>query len=173
MTFLYRENQRFRQWWLWLILAINCILVGFVFFKQVVRSVPVGDNPIPNTWLILITSLLALIVLFFWRAELRIRITYDEINMRFHPMYSKKFFWDEIKSAEVIRYDFVGYGLRLYTKYGSVFNISGRWGLAIELHSGTKFLIGTQRPDSLRAVVETIMKQRSQTRPSNNSNASQ
>ena len=161
MTFLFRENQRFTQWWLWLVLGINCILVGFVFFKQIIQDEPVGSKPMPNAWVIFFAVLTALILLFFWMMELRTRITNDEIRMRFYPLYSKKFFWDEIKTAEVIRYDFVGFGLRLYTKYGSVFNTRGRWGLAIELHSEAKFLIGTQKPDSLRTIVETKMKRNS------------
>ena len=165
MTFLFRENQRFTQWWLWLVLAITCILVGFVFFKQIIQGEPVGSKPMPNAWVIFFAILTALILLFFWMMELRTRITNDEIQMRFYPLYRKKFFWDEIKTAAVIRYDFVGYGLRLYTKYGSVFNTGGRWGLAIELHSGAKFLIGTQRPDSLRTIVETKMKRTSRPRP--------
>lgn len=161
MAFLFNENQRFTQWWLWLILGINCILIAFVSYKQLIQGIPVGSKPMPNAWVIFLSAITVVILVFFWVMELRTRITYDELQIRFFPMYRKKFFWDEIKSAEVIRYDFVGYGLRLYTKYGSVFNTTGRWGLAIELHSGSKFLIGTQRPESLKAVVETIMNRHS------------
>lgn len=160
MSFLYFEKQSFTQWWLWLVLGITSILVAFVFFKQMIQGVPIGNNPMPNAWVIFFTVMTVLIFIFFWIMELRTRITHDEIQIRFYPMYRKHFFWDEIKTAEVIRYDFVGYGLRLYTKYGSVFNTTGRWGLAIELHSGAKFLIGTQKPDALRAIVETKMAQR-------------
>lgn len=165
MTFLFRENQRFTQWWLWLVLAVSCLLVGFVFFRQIIQGIPVGNNPMPNSWVIFFAIITTLILLFFWMMELRTRITNDEIVMRFFPLYRKKFFWDEIKTAEVIRYDFVGIGLQLYTKYGSVFNTTGRWGLALELHDGSKFLIGTQRPDSLRTIVQTKMKRHSKKQP--------
>lgn len=158
MKFIYIENQRFTQWWLWLVICINLVLVSYVFFKQLIRGIPVGTNPMPNAWVIFFTFLVVAIALFFWILELQTRITYDDILFRVYPLYRKRIFWDEIKTADVIQYDFVGYGLILYTKYGSVFNITGKWGLAIELHSGAKYLIGTQQPELLKTVVNMKMK---------------
>ena len=49
-----------------------------------------------------------------------------------------------------------GWGIRLWTKYGTVFNIKGKKGLAIELYSGKKFLIGTQKEIELIEFVKIM-----------------
>ena len=46
------------------------------------------------------------------------------------------------------------YGIRLGSKYGTVYNMSGDKGLAIELNNGKKFVIGTQKELELKKVVE-------------------
>ena len=61
--------------------------------------------------------------------------------------------WEDIKSTKVITYKFVGYGLRLGTKYGTIFNIKGSRGLQIELKSGEKVLIGTQQADDMKGLL--------------------
>jgi hypothetical protein len=58
---------------------------------------------------------------------------------------------------KVLNYGFVGgWGVRLWTKYGTVYNVKGNIGLAIELKNGTKFLIGTQKEIELRSFLEKI-----------------
>ena len=59
--------------------------------------------------------------------------------------------------AEIVNYGFVGgWGIRLWTKYGTVYNMRGNKGLAIALTDGNKFLIGTQKPEELTAILEKI-----------------
>ena len=63
--------------------------------------------------------------------------------------------WKEIKKVEIVTYGFVGgWGIRLWTKYGTVYTIKGNKGLAIELLNGKKFLIGTQKETELNKIVE-------------------
>lgn len=65
----------------------------------------------------------------------------------------------DIKSAKVVNYGFVGgWGIRLWTAYGTVYNIKGNKGLAIELFNGEKFLIGTQKENELKIIVEKTFK---------------
>lgn len=76
------------------------------------------------------------------------------IDMRFSPLSSKKVKWSEIDSAEVVDYGFVGgWGVRLGSKYGTVYNVNGSKGLALKLKNGKKFVIGTQKEDELKSVV--------------------
>lgn len=77
--------------------------------------------------------------------------------MSFFPFVRKKVNWNEIKNIEVINYGFVGgWGIRLWTKYGTVYNMKGNKGLAIELNNGKKFLIGTQKETELRKFMEKM-----------------
>nr|WP_315263057.1 hypothetical protein [uncultured Flavobacterium sp.] len=46
-----------------------------------------------------------------------------------------------------MNYKFLGFGVRLFTSYGTVYNTKGDTGLAIELKCGKKILIGTQKGD--------------------------
>ena len=63
----------------------------------------------------------------------------------------------DIEEAELIKYGFVGYGIRLSIKYGSVYNVKGDKGLRITLKNGKKYLIGTQTPDNLKGVVKKLV----------------
>lgn len=48
---LYTEQQKFTQWWIWLLLiALNGIFV-YGIYQQIYTKVPFGDNPTSNTGL--------------------------------------------------------------------------------------------------------------------------
>ena len=48
------------------------------------------------------------------------------------------------------------YGVRLGSKYGTVYNINGNKGLAIELKNGKKFMVGTQKAAELKNRLEKM-----------------
>jgi len=96
--------------------------------------------------------------LLFWRIRLKTEIDQHEIRMRFFPFTKKSIPWEEIKSAETVNYGFVGgWGIRLGTKYGTVYNTSGNKGVAIELKNGRKFCIGTQKVTELDRIIEKCL----------------
>ena len=45
---LYQEEQRFRQWWVWLLLLGIAALSWWGFYEQIVRGRPWGNNPGPD-----------------------------------------------------------------------------------------------------------------------------
>jgi hypothetical protein len=90
---------------------------------------------------------------------MKTEIDQDEIRMNFYPFVKKRISWNQIKKADVVNYGFVGgWGIRLWTSYGTVYNTKGDRGLAIELVDGKKLLIGTQKEAALKAVLEEIEK---------------
>ena len=96
-----------------------------------------------------------ILIAFFLLVKLRTEIDEKEIRMRFLPLAKKNVNWSEVKAAKVVNYGFVGgWGIRFWTKYGTVYNTKGKMGLAIELTNGKRFVIGTQKPDELRRVLE-------------------
>ena len=50
----YREEQRFSQRWLWMVLAIIAVLFTVGFVKQIVFKVPFGDKPMSDYQLLII-----------------------------------------------------------------------------------------------------------------------
>ena len=47
--YVYKEIQRFTQWWLWLILVIVNLVFTYGFYEQVITGQPFGDKPMSDT----------------------------------------------------------------------------------------------------------------------------
>ncbi|MGB5272717.1 MAG: hypothetical protein WBN39_01570, partial [Flavobacteriaceae bacterium] len=71
--------------------------------------------------------------------------------------FNKQFKWEDIDKAEIIKYRFVGFGIRLSFKYGTVYNIKGNLGMALHLKDGKKYLIGTQKPEELQKAIASFL----------------
>lgn len=135
---LFKETQRFSQWWLWLLLLGTGVLL---FYAQA------NLGPI---------IIIALSILFLMM-RLETKVDDGGIFYRFFPFVNKKYSWKDIASAQVVDYGFVGgWGIRLFTSYGTIYNIKGSKGLAVELRNGQKFCLGTQRPEELQTFINKI-----------------
>lgn len=156
----FKEEQKFTQWWLWLILIGIALIPIFAIYKQLILGEKFGTKPLSDTGVILFAVIMFLFLLLFYVMGLRTHIDKKEIRHAFFPFVKKTTQWSDIKSAEVLDYGFVGgWGIRIWSKYGTVYNVKGSKGLAIELNNGKKFLIGTQKEDELKRVVERAKKQ--------------
>ncbi len=152
---LFKEKQKFTQWWLWLLLiGIGLIpLVGI--YSQFILGEEFGDNPMSNKGLIIFSIFIYLIIYLFYSIKLKTVISTDEIYFKFTPFLSQKVKKDDISSLEIVNYGFVGgWGIRYGSKFGTVYNIGGNKGLAIKLKNGKKFLIGTQKNKELERIVK-------------------
>ncbi|RMG78816.1 MAG: hypothetical protein D6714_17395 [Bacteroidetes bacterium] len=159
MLLKYREEQRFTQWWLWAILIGIGILPVYALIKQIGLGHPVGDHPMTNLGLVLFALFVLGFVVLFYKMRLITEIDDREIRIRFIPFSTRVFRWEDIESAEIVDYGFVGgWGIRYGSKYGVVYNMSGRIGLAIRTKSGKKMVVGTQRPDELGKVAKACLR---------------
>ncbi len=145
------ESQRFNQWWLWALL-LGIFGVGcYGLIKQLILEVPFGSKPMNDTGVIGFCFFNLGMILFFRWMRLDTRINSEGLYMRFVPFKTKFHSWEEIESISVVHYGFVGgWGIRLFTPYGTVYNMRGAEGLAIRLKTGKKFLIGSQRVAELK-----------------------
>ena len=160
MTTLFNEEQRFTQWWLWLILISIGILPVVGIFKQLFLGEEFGDKSMSDFGLIFFAVFVFALLGLFLMMRLKTEIDQSEIRVSFFPFVKKSVKWREIKKAEVLNYGFVGgWGIRLSFKYGTVYNIKGNMGLAIELRNGKRFVIGTQREKELGSIVEKAIEQ--------------
>ena len=150
---IYREVQRFRQAWIWIIILAITGMQWVAAVEQLLFKRPFGDNPMQDIplaiyWLIFGVGLPAL--LFF--SQLITEIRDDGIYIRFSPFHRtfRRIAFSEIKQCKVLNYlpirDYGGWGIRVRRK-GKVFNVSGDRGVQIELINGDQLLIGSQRAD--------------------------
>jgi hypothetical protein len=157
MKITYHEEQRFTQWWIWVMLVGMTFIPIVGIYRQLILGIPFGNNPMPDFGLFIFLALMIGMIIFFRSVRLITDIDDEAVRMRFIPFLVKKNLkWNEIKSIEVVRYGFVGYGIRLGSKYGIVYNTNGRDGIAIVTNEGRKFVIGTQNKEEVRSVIEKL-----------------
>ena len=133
---LFSEIQRFKQWWLWIILiGVNGLFLYGVI-SQVFGGQQFGNKPMNDTGLIITTCVTLLLTLLFVNFRLDTLIKKDGIYVRFFPFHLKyKYFaWDKLTKSYVRQYsaitEYGGWGLRfgLFGK-GNAYNVSGNQGL--------------------------------------------
>jgi hypothetical protein len=160
---LFSERQKFKQWWLWLILfGINGLFL-FGVYRQVIDGQKFGNKPMSNVALIIATALTILLTLLFINFRLDTIIKKDGIYVRFFPFHKKfkHYAWDTLTKSFVRQYsaitEYGGWGLRLglFGK-GTAFNVSGDKGLQLEFTNNKKLLIGTNKPYELTETLSKI-----------------
>ena len=154
----FKEVQKFTQWWLWLLLVGLGILPVIGIYKQLILGETFGNKPMSDSGLIVFLLFVFSVLALFYIIKLKTEITKYELRFNFFPFYKKIVKWEDVKNAKIVRYGFVGYGIRFGSKYGTIYNIKGNKGLAIELKNGKKFLIGTQKHLELFETVNRILK---------------
>jgi hypothetical protein len=153
----FKETQKMTQWWLWTILlgATGVVFWG-IAAETMTRQLSVAEFvSSPHLW---ITALILIVVLvFFYLLSLKTEVDSERIHIHYFPMWRTHIRLNDVASAELIQYGFVGYGIRFSFRYGTVYNAKGNWGLQIVKKSGRKILIGTQRPEELKAAVNKFL----------------
>lgn len=153
MNILFQEEQQFRQTWVW------ALLIGVLFLVGILPGY-LGLNMGISLALTLPALLILGIMGLFLTMKLTTTITKNAVTAHFFPLLNKSFRWEDIEIAEVLDYGFVGgWGIRLFTSYGTVYNVSGSKGLAITLKNGKRYVIGTQKEEEMRKVVEEVFKE--------------
>ncbi|MFK8105448.1 MAG: hypothetical protein AB8G15_23245 [Saprospiraceae bacterium] len=146
---IFEEQQRFTQWWLWLLLLGIGALPIIGIYQQLILGKTFGNKPMSDTGLIIFAIFTFLLLGLFYFMRLETKIDRQHIYFKFYPFLEKKIAWEEVKSAEMVDYGFVGYGIRIGTKYGTVYNTKGSKGLAIRTRAGKKLCLGTQKTEVL------------------------
>jgi len=147
---LFTEKQRFNQWWLWLLLAVSSATPIIIFYKEYTNDT-VSSN---NLWALII---IFLAIILFAVLRMKTVVTKENIQLTQYPFVWRTINFSDIDTMKVINYGFVGgWGIRFWTKYGTVYNVRGNKGLHIKLKNGKQFVIGTQKPQELEKVVELL-----------------
>ena len=156
----YSEEQRFRQWWIWLLTLIGPAICLWAVVQQIVLGSPFGNNPAPD-YLVLI---LAIVVggglpLFMYIVGLDTKVGDCGLCVRFRPFHRqwRLFAFGDIRKAETCSYsalrDYGGWGVR-YGKKGKAYNVSGNKGVMLTLSDGKNVLIGTRDHEALSRAIK-------------------
>lgn len=150
---LFKEVQRFRQWWL---LSGIGLLMAWTIYEIVQKG---EKSQSVYTAFILLLIPLVLVLIF----TMNTKITEEGIFVRMFPLIisPKVFTWDDISKAYTRTYkpldEYMGWGIK-GTKQNRAYNISGKIGLQLELKDGRKVLIGTQKPEEIDEVLKQLNK---------------
>ncbi len=156
---IFEEEQRFTQWWLWLLMGAMLLIPIYGIVQQIVLKEPFGDNPMSDLGLIIIFIAMLSFCGFFWLIRLQTTITNDEITINFPPLAKKRILWSEVEQAQIVKYSpLIGYGLRIWTPHGTVYNVKGNRGLFLILKNGKKYMIGTQKHREVEDIIQTLLK---------------
>jgi hypothetical protein len=167
---LFREEQRFNQWWLWLIIIASTLISTVPFmigiYTQEVLGKPWGNNP-GSTGLLVFVLVLDLVIMLginwlFLKMSLHVEIREGGLHYKFPPLLVK---WKLISKEEIERFEVRTY--RPVTEYGGwgikgnsrkkAYNVSGNIGLELVLKNGRKVLFGTQKKEAIKYAMEKMM----------------
>jgi len=160
---LFTESQRFRQWWIWLlIIYINGFFL-YGIFTQVIGEQPFGSKPMSNTGLIISSIITLLITVLFISFRLDTLIRTDGIYVRFFPFQIKfmHYEWNSLTKCYIRQYSAVreygGWGWRMgLFGQGKAYNVSGNKGLQLVFNNNKKLLIGTSKAEQLTETLSKI-----------------
>ena len=151
----FEEEQRFRQWWVWVALAGPVVIMWWGFFQQIVRDEPWGDNPAPD-WLMVVLWVAFGIVLPGFILTLTLVTMVDESGVRVHfrPIRVRAHFrYESIERHGAISYrpirEFGGWGIRWAGKGRRAWSVSGKRAVQLFLDDGREVVIGSTRADEL------------------------
>src|SRR5436305_1977781 len=129
---LFKESQRFSQWWIWLLLLFVNGLIIYGTVAQVAGGTPFGEKPASDVLLIAVMIFVLLLTLLFYSMQLRTEVRDDGLHVQFFPIHRKPriYTWDSMAKCYVRKYEplleYGGWGIRfgLFGR-GAAFNVSG------------------------------------------------
>ena len=158
---IFKEEQRFTQTWLIVIIVISLIVPLAIILKEI-DKLSTSEIIISIGTIILASGLIFLF-------KLTTRIDEKGIHYKFFPFHLKfkTVVWNDIENAYMRTYDAIseygGWGIRggalWYKAKSKAINISGNIGIQLELKDGKKLLIGTNKKEQAQDVLSTYKTQ--------------
>ena len=158
----FREVQRFRQWWLWLLVLIPPALCLWAIIQQLVLGIPWGNNPASDAVLIVLVAVFGVgLPVFIYGVSLTTLVWSEGVYVRFFPFHLKWLVFPsgEIEAYEVCTYsplkDYGGWGIR-YGLKSKAYSVTGNRGVVLKLKNGKTVLIGSQSAELLRQALAEL-----------------
>lgn len=151
-NYIFKETQRFTQWWLWLLLFGVLIVVLWPLLGQEA----IDPSELRGIGIGLVTVLLAMVLLYSMKLETR--IGNGRLQYRFTPFFWRwrTYHWGDIQSMELKTFnslkDYGGWGIRTNFEHW-LYNVRGNRGLLIRTKDKT-FKLGTQKPQEAARIIQ-------------------
>ncbi|MFQ3332685.1 MAG: hypothetical protein ACI84S_000495 [Thalassomonas sp.] len=147
MQYIFEENQKFTQWWLWVILlSFPIIALG-----------PFDENTV-NIYHVLIGLFIPFL---FYLFELRLKVNVEGLHYQFSPFHFKSHTikLEDIESIKAMEYsplkEYGGWGIK-YGFKGKAYNVSGNKGVKIYLKNGLNIMFGSQKHKELAKALKQV-----------------
>ena len=162
---IYREVQRPRSFWWWLLVLVIAFIMWYGFIQQVFFGIPFGDKPAPDVAMVILWLIfgIAFPITMLGILKLIIEVHEDGLYIRFMPFHIeyRKFLYKDIKQYEPIIYSpfkrFGGWGIRMNFQGETGYILNGKQGLELKFKNQT-VVIGTRKPDELKKAMDSIQK---------------
>ena len=158
---IFKEQQRFNQLWLIILIIVSLLMPLGIILGTYIKA-PESFSKLELIGIVAIILITPCIIFMF---KLNTRIDEKGIHYKFFPFHlNYKFIkWNDLNNAYVRTYDalteYGGWGLKgglLWKKSkGIAINVSGNIGIQLELKNGKKLLIGTQKLQEAKQVLDT------------------
>jgi len=155
---IYREVQRFRQWFLYLPVLIVTVAVWWQFAEQVVLGRSTAEEPVP-TWLAWVLAIVFGLgtPAFLLTLRLVTEVRPGVLRIRLFPVSKVEIPTAHILEAAVRHYsplkEYGGWGVRISRTHGRAYNAYGSLGVQLLVEGRGPVLIGSQRPEELLAAL--------------------
>jgi len=151
----YIEHQKFSKW-ISFTLGILTVLMIYLTIKS--------HNTVVFLKILLFGLVpIVLLLLLFLTASLKTCLDKEGIKIKFPPFRFRylKISWNEIEHCQVRKYrpmlEYVGWGLR-YGVRSKAYSVGGNTGIEILLRNGKRIIIGTQRAEEAKKMVNQFVK---------------
>ena len=158
---IFKEEQRFTQTWLIILITISLLVPIVIITKEFYKE---NSSMSLNEFIFTMVIMpLCVAPIFFFK--LKTRIDEKGIHYQFFPFHfsARLITWAELKSANTRKYyaitEYGGWGLKTSflsrKKKGIAYSVSGDIGIQLECKNGKKILIGTQLLNEANAILKT------------------
>lgn len=154
---LFKEDQQFRQAWLWAIIISGSLIPLVLVSVMLPQDKNISWQEAFLT-IALIAGISSINVIAFYLTKLETVVTEDGIFYRWVP-YRKRYSqlsWGQIGTITVKKYPYLKYGYHTSRDFGKVHTIDGNRGILFELVDGKRVYIGTQKLSALQHTLEQI-----------------
>lgn len=161
----FSETQGFNKWWHYLLSALPVALFIVSFLLVLFDIISTKNNQ--KEPLLFIIMILISVTFFIWFRYLKLNTLMHEngieVNYKGIPLCKRKIAWSEIQSITVVEYsplyDYGGWGVRFsMIGKGWCYNVSGKMGIKLMYTNGKPFLIGTQKPEEAKTIINHYFK---------------
>ena len=167
---IFKETQRFNQWWF---ISLQVIVLLVLIFKFINEFQKIENNTSAKSIIPLVLSFIIMVLVFFFIGSIKLKTRIDEkgVFYQFYPIHFKfkTVAWSDLSKCYVRKYapisEYGGWGIRGFGKKGLIgfrgkgraFNIKGNMGIQLHLVDGGNLLLGTQNPEKAKATINNYL----------------